>query len=66
MTLKECLERAVNAGLPVAFLAKNIGRDSSTLYKWLSGARTPSQEVQNEVREELIRLKAEWNNIELE
>ena len=66
MTLKECLQAAVDAGMPVAFLAKRIGRDSSTLYKWLNSTRDPSEQVQQEVREELLRLKEEWNKIEIE
>ena len=66
MTLKECLEIAIGAGLPVTFLAAKTSRSSSTIYKWLSGARTPSEEVQNEIKAALKEIKAEWDRIELE
>lgn len=66
MTLKEALNAVAETGYPLATFAKNIGRDPATLYKWLRRDKNISEQVQNEIREELLRLKAEWDKIEVE
>lgn len=65
MTLKESLAAIIETGYPAATIAKNIGRDPATLYRWLKQERNISEQVQNEIREELLRLKAEWDKIEI-
>lgn len=55
----ECL-KAFDTGTAVATFAKRIGRDSSTLYKWLDGTREISPAVKEEVREELKKIQAVW------
>jgi len=55
----ECL-KVFETGTAVATFAKRIGRDSSTLYKWLDGTREISPVVKEEVREELKKIQAVW------
>lgn len=55
----ECL-KVFETGIAVATFAKRIGRDSSTLYKWLNGTREISPVVKEEVREELKKMQAVW------
>lgn len=55
----ECL-KVFETGIAVATFAKRIGRDSSTLYKWLDGTREISPVVKEEVREELKKIQAIW------
>lgn len=59
---REALLKLINSGYPTATFAKRIGRDASTLYKWLDGSRQISQEVEEEVREELKHMKEMWMN----
>lgn len=55
----ECL-KVFETGTAVATFAKRIGRDSSTLYKWLDGTREISPAIKAEVREELKKIQAVW------
>ena len=58
----ECLKVAA-LGYPIAALAHSIGKDPSTLNKWLKGTRNVSSEVEQAVKEEILRLKNEWEKI---
>lgn len=58
----ECLKVAA-IGHPMAAIAKNIGKDPSTLNKWLKGTRKVSPEVEEAVKKEILRLKNEWELI---
>ena len=58
----ECL-KVVELGYPTAALAHAIGRDPSTLNKWLKGTRNVSEEIENAVKEEILRLKNEWTKV---
>lgn len=66
MDILTALQQVSDLGYSVAAIAKRIGRDPSTLHKWLKGTRTPSVEIQEKVREEIIRLKNEWMKIDIE
>lgn len=57
----ECI-KVFNTGIAVATFAKRIGRDSSTLYKWLDGSRKISPEVEDEIRQELKQIQKIWIN----
>lgn len=59
---QECL-KAIQLGLSKATLARMIGRDPSTIYKWLNGNRTISKEVENEVLIKLQEIKKRWGEI---
>ena len=52
-------------GYPVATFAKLIGRDSSTLYKWVDGSRQISNEVREQIRDKIIEMKEQWATIEI-
>lgn len=58
----ECLKVAA-IGHPMAAIAKNIGKDPSTLNKWLKGTRKVSPEVEEAVKKEIVRLKNEWMKV---
>ena len=60
MSLREECLKVFNTGIAVATFAKRIGRDSSTLYKWLDGTREISPVVKEEVRKELKKIQAVW------
>ena len=60
----ECLKVAA-IGHPMAAIAKNIGKDPSTLNKWLKGTRNVSPEVEEAVKKEILRLKSEWMKIDV-
>ena len=59
---EECL-KAIALGIPKAAFAKMIGRDSSTIYKWLDGTRKLSPIVEQEVAAKLLDLKEQWQHI---
>ena len=63
MDVKNELQKAIDTGLPIAVIAKRIGRDPSTLNKWLHNTRGVSKETQQLVKEELQRIKNLWNDI---
>lgn len=66
MTVKEALDLAYQAGTPIAFIAKNIGRDPSTLNKWLRGtSRGLSLTTEEDVAKEIKRLKQIWDKIDI-
>lgn len=63
MDIRYEFEKAVAAGLPISFVAKKIGKDPSTLNKWLHGNRKVSIEIEEEVKQVLLELKKLWMNI---
>lgn len=63
MNIRNELQKVVNLGVPIAFIAKKIGKDPSTLNKWLHGVSNVSKEVELAVECELKRMKAEWDNV---
>ena len=62
--LKEC-QKVLNLGVSIRFLARKIGRDHTTLSKWLQGERNISTEVEQELIATLKELKAQWNDIQV-
>lgn len=65
LDLREAFNMAVATGIPAARIAKHIGRDSATLYKWADGTRNISKEIEEEVRNELKYIKEQWSKIEI-
>lgn len=63
MNIREELQKAVNTGIPIAVIAKRIGKDPSTLNKFIHNVRNISPEVEADVAAELRRIKKEWENI---
>ena len=53
----------VDMGFAVATFAKKIGRDASTLYKWVDGSRQISKEVESEVANKIKEMKERFNQI---
>lgn len=66
MTTKEAMDYVVKAGTPVAFIAKNIGRDPTTISKWWHGKTKLSAETEEDLKQEILRLKAFWDAIQLD
>lgn len=56
-------KKAVDAGLPISYVAKKIGKDPSTLNKWLHGTRNVSSEIEEAVKQVLLEIKEKWRNI---
>lgn len=63
MNIKEELQKAINTGLPISVIAKKIGKDPSTLSKWLHGTRNVSNEIEIAVYNILLEIKEQWKNI---
>lgn len=59
---QECL-KAVESGYPIATIAKKIGRDPSTIHKWLKKGNKISTKIESEVLVELKKLKEVWDNV---
>lgn len=63
---KEALQKAYEAGTPVAFIAKNIGKDPSTLHKWMRGnSKYLSKETEEAMLDELRHIKNLWEEIDI-
>ena len=65
MNLKEECQKAINAGIPIRFLARKIEYDNSTLSKWLRGEKNISENIQEKLTIALRELKEQWNNIQI-
>lgn len=66
MTTQEALLAANQAGTPIAFIAKNISKDPSTVGKWLRGtSKYMSMQTEADIKEELRRIKKLWEQIEI-
>ena len=65
MDLREECQKAIDAGIPIRFLARKIDYDNSTLSKWLRGERNISNRIQDKLIFALQDLKNQWNNIEV-
>lgn len=65
MDLREECQKAIDAGIPIRFLARKIDYDNSTLSKWLRGEKNISDRIQNKLTLALQDLKNQWNNIEV-
>jgi len=48
-----------------AFLAKSIGRDPSTLNKWLKGTRNVSEEFKVDLANKLRELREIWMELDI-
>lgn len=63
MDIRQETQKALNTGLTAAKLARSAGCDSSTLNKWVKGTSKMSEELQGRIKEELLKIKEQWNNI---
>ena len=63
MDIRFEFQKAVDAGLPISYVAKKIGKDPSTLNKWLHGTRNVSAEIEKAVKQILLEIKEKWRNI---
>lgn len=63
MDIRFEFQKAVDAGLPISYVAKKIGKDPSTLNKWLHGTRNVSTEIEEAVEQILLEIKEKWRNI---
>lgn len=65
MDLREECQKAVDAGIPIRFLARKIDYDNSTLSKWLRGERNISDRIQDKLILVLQDLKEQWEDIQV-
>ena len=66
MTVLEALIKVKEIGHPIANIAKAIGKDPSTLQKWTTGkSNNVSVELQQDILNEIRRLKEEWMKIDV-
>lgn len=63
MDIREEFQKAINTGLPISVVAKRIGKDPSTLNKWLHGTRKVSSEIETAVSKILYEIKKQWEEI---
>lgn len=64
MNLRQEVQKALDLGISIRFLANRMNRDHTTLSKWLRGEREISDEVKYDIIRALQVLKEEWNNIQ--
>lgn len=63
---QKLLQQVNETGTPIAFIAKNISKDPSTLHKWMRGtSKYLAKETQEELIQEIKRIKQLWENIEI-
>lgn len=65
MDIKKELQKVVELGTTISFIARKINKDPSTLNKWLHGTKNVSLEVEEAVRNTLLELKEEWMKLDL-
>ena len=66
MDTREILLKISEAGTPIAFLAKNINKDPSTISKWMRGSsKYLSKQTEEELISEIRRIKQLWEEIEI-
>lgn len=63
MDIRYEFKKAIDAGLPISFVAKKINKDPSTLNKWLHGTRKVSKEIEDAVEIVLLEVKEKWQHI---
>ena len=66
MTTKQAMDLVIQSGVPIANIAKAIGKDPSTISKWWHGRSNLSEQTQLDVRNQIKRLKEIWNRIDLD
>lgn len=64
MDLISIVNGAKNNGTSLAFIARKMGRDPSTLNKWLRNGANISEETKQNLIEALIEIKNFWKQIE--
>lgn len=63
---QKLLQQVNKTGTPIAFIAKNIKKDPSTLHKWMRGtSKYLAAKTQEELVKEVKRIKQLWENIEV-
>lgn len=66
METKEALQIAREAGTSISFIAKGIGKDPSTISKWLRGtSKYLSVDTENLLKNKIREIKALWQKIEI-
>ena len=66
MELREALEYISDAGYPIAALSKSIGKDPSTLGKWMRGtSHYLSEQTQRDTWREIAKIKEYFEKIEI-
>lgn len=66
MKTKEALQAAYNAGTPIAFIAKGIGKDPSTINKWLRGtSKYLASETEEDLKNKIREIKSLWEQINI-
>lgn len=66
METKDALQAAHDAGTPISFIAKGIGKDPSTISKWLRGtSKYLATETEDDLRKKLHEIKCLWEKIDI-
>lgn len=66
MDTRTALLQAQEAGTAISFIAKNIGKDPSTVHKWMRGTnKYLSEATEKDVINELRRIKQLWEKIDV-
>lgn len=66
METKDALRAAHDAGTPIAFIAKGIGKDPSTINKWLRGtSKYLATETEEDLKNKIREIKSLWEEIDI-
>ena len=66
MDTRKLLTQVNETGTPIALIAKNIGKDPSTLHKWMRGtSKYLAEQTEKDLINEIQRIKLLWENIEI-
>lgn len=63
MNTKNIIQQIVNIGIPINVIARRVGKDGSTIAKWLRGRTNISQELDFELKKTAIQMNKEWQQI---
>jgi len=66
METKEALQIVRDVGTSIAFIAKSIGKDPSTINKWVHGSsKYLSVETEEKLKEKIREIKTVWEKINI-
>lgn len=62
MELKEKIQKIISFGIPISVLAKKVGKDHSTISKWLHGQSQISIKLEQKLNTILEDMNREWQS----
>lgn len=61
--IKNIIQQIINFGLPISLIARKVGKNETTIRKWLKNETNISSTLQNDLRKIANELNNEWKAI---